>query len=244
MAVGRALKAMGLIGAGALAGVAVSRFLETDAAPVPASLKLPGSLPNVLPLVTPTIRVDHATKIVAQLNQLEGQRVLLLIHTLGGSFMPVVQIARALRRHSQAVAFVPFHALSGGTLVALATQQLYMWPDASLGPIDPQIGPYSASALLGIRDQKPLGTIDDHTLALAHEAEKALAETTTMTREFVDTETAVTRLVAGKTPHSFPISFEEAERIGLNVRLAPQSPMTWALVRKHMRGGGGCTCQM
>ena len=158
--------------------------------------------------------------------------------------MPVVQIARALRRHGRAVAFVPFHALSGGTLVALGAQQIYVWPDASLGPIDPQIGPYSASALLSIRDTKPLGSIDDHTLALAHEAEKALAETLTMTRELVATEAAVTRLVAGKTPHSFPISFEEAQRIGLNVRLAPQTPMTWALVRRHMRGGGGCRCQM
>jgi len=177
-----------------------------------------GMLP-VIPLVAPCISIEDAARITAQLTQLRGSpRVMVLIHTLGGSLPPVVQIARAIQRHGNVDVFVPFHALSGGTLVGLAAKRLLMWPHATLGPVDPQIGHFSASSLRAIVKAKPVESIDDVTLGLAHEAEKALEQVTALTREFVgDRPETVRRLVAGRTPHSYPITYEEAKLIGVQV---------------------------
>ena len=46
----------------------------------------------------------------------------------------------ALKRHpGKKVVIVPHCAVSGGTLIALAADEILMDPDAVLGPLDPQI---------------------------------------------------------------------------------------------------------
>ena len=65
----------------------------------------------------------------------------LLLHTPGGLVLASEQIACALKRHQGMVTvFVPHYAMSGGTLVALAADEIVMDPDAVLGPVDPQLG--------------------------------------------------------------------------------------------------------
>ncbi|MER3514877.1 MAG: hypothetical protein C4310_11265, partial [Chloroflexota bacterium] len=65
----------------------------------------------------------------------------LILHTPGGLVIAAEQIAHALLRHKAPVTvFVPHYALSGGTLIALAADQIVMDPNAVLGPVDPQIG--------------------------------------------------------------------------------------------------------
>ena len=44
--------------------------------------------------------------------------------------------------------FVPHYAMSGGTLLALAADQIVMDPNAVLGPVDPQLGPLPAASML------------------------------------------------------------------------------------------------
>jgi ClpP class serine protease len=49
-----------------------------------------------------------------------------------------LQIARALRGHKAKVTvLVPHYAMSGGTLIALAADEIVMSRHAVLGPIDP-----------------------------------------------------------------------------------------------------------
>src|SRR3546814_7541994 len=63
--------------------------------------------------------------------------------------------------------------MSGGTLIALAADQIIMAPHAMLGPIDPQIGGFPAASLARVVRDKPIARIDDQTLLYADIGEKA-----------------------------------------------------------------------
>ena len=65
----------------------------------------------------------------------------IVLHTPGGLVLAALQIARAIHKHKGKVtAFVPHYAMSGGTLIALAADEIVMYEDAVLGPVDPQLG--------------------------------------------------------------------------------------------------------
>ncbi|HVI86026.1 MAG TPA: hypothetical protein VNA86_11970, partial [bacterium] len=60
----------------------------------------------------------------------------IVLHTPGGLVLAAEQIARALRDHpGRVTVFVPHYAMSGGTLVALASDEIVMDPHAVLGPV-------------------------------------------------------------------------------------------------------------
>src|ERR1700686_3600038 len=53
----------------------------------------------------------------------------LVLHTPGGLVLAALQIARAIREHkAKATVFVPHYAMSGGTLIALAADEIAMTP--------------------------------------------------------------------------------------------------------------------
>src|SRR3954454_16160490 len=75
----------------------------------------------------------------------------LVLHTPGGLVLASVQIARAIKAHKGKVTvFVPHYAMSGGTLIALAADEIVMDNHAVLGPVDPQLGKYPAASLLKV----------------------------------------------------------------------------------------------
>src|SRR6202521_30961 len=99
----------------------------------------------------------------------------LVLHTPGGLVLAALQIARAVREHKGKVTvFVPHHAMSGGTLIALAADEIVMCKHPGLGPIDPQLGQSPAASLIKIVEQKPIERIDDQTLILADIGRKAI----------------------------------------------------------------------
>src|SRR6266702_7008783 len=101
----------------------------------------------------------------------------LVLHTTGGLVLAATQIARAVFKHEGKVtAFVPHYAMSGGTLIALAADEIVMCEHAVLGPVDPQLGQYPAASILKVARQKPIADVDDQTLILAEQAEKAVAQ--------------------------------------------------------------------
>src|SRR3979490_3335176 len=64
----------------------------------------------------------------------------LVLHTPGGLVLAALQIARAIHKHQGKVtAFVPHYAMSGGTLIALAADEIVMSEYAVLGPVDPPL---------------------------------------------------------------------------------------------------------
>jgi ClpP class serine protease len=150
----------------------------------------------------------------------------LVLHTPGGLVLASLQIARAIQSHpAKVTVFVPHYAMSGGTLIALAADEIVMDEHAVLGPVDPQLGQYPAASLVKAARTKPVSDLDDQTLILADVAEKALAQIRTdVTSLLADklppdkAQELADRLSQGTWTHDHPITLEEARQMGLPVR--------------------------
>jgi ClpP class serine protease len=150
----------------------------------------------------------------------------LVLHTPGGLVLAATQIARAIFKHKGKVTvFVPHYAMSGGTLLALAADEIVMCEHAVLGPVDPQLGEYPAASILKAAHQKPIAEVDDKTLILADQAEKAIAQMRHEVSELLadkyareNAEELAKLLTSGTWTHDYPITYERAHTLGLRVR--------------------------
>jgi ClpP class serine protease len=150
----------------------------------------------------------------------------LVLHTPGGLVLAATQIARAVSKHTGKVTvFVPHYAMSGGTLIALAADEIVMCDHAVLGPVDPQLGEYPAASILKVVHQKPIDKVDDKTLILADQAEKAIVqmehEVTELLTDSYPSEKVpelAKLLTTGTWTHDYPITYERANALGLRVR--------------------------
>lgn len=171
----------------------------------------------------------HDSEEVLRAIEMTGDDVPLdiVLHTPGGLVLAALQIARAVEAHpAKVTVFVPHHALSGGTLIALAGDEIVMSRHAVLGPVDPQLGQWAAASVLRAVAQKPMSEIDDETLMLADQAEKALAQVTGATRALLarhmddDRAAEVAKtLASGTWTHDYPIGAQEAQGLGLPVSI-------------------------
>jgi len=149
----------------------------------------------------------------------------LILHTPGGLVLATEQIAHALCRHpARVTVFVPHYAMSGGTLLALAADEIVMDENAVLGPVDPQLGEYPAASILKVVEQKDINEVDDKTLILADVARKAITQVQgraqTILAEHMPAEQAreLARMLSeGRWTHDYPITVEEARELGLPV---------------------------
>jgi ClpP class serine protease len=150
----------------------------------------------------------------------------LIVHTPGGLVLAAEQVAHALLRHKAPVTmFVPHYAMSGGTMLALACDQIVMDPNAVLGPVDPQLGPFPAASVLEAVARKPVAQVSDETLMLADLARKALAQVrgavisilTIGGMDRAQAEALADTLATGTVTHDYPITFERAKALGLPV---------------------------
>jgi ClpP class serine protease len=102
----------------------------------------------------------------------------LILHTPGGIVLAAEQIARAIKKHpAKVTVFIPHYSMSGGSLIALAADEVVMDPNAVIGPVDPQIGTMhsqypAASVLRALEIPNP--NRDDETLILGDIARKAI----------------------------------------------------------------------
>jgi ClpP class serine protease len=152
------------------------------------------------------------------------QPIDMVLHTPGGLVLASEQIAEALKKHRARVrVMVPHYAMSGGTLIALAADEVILDPNAVLGPVDPQIGEYPAASILRAV-QQPNPNRDDRTLILADVAEKALRQVKTTVLGLVQdrmppeqAERISDLLTQGHWTHDYPIDALQAEAMGLKV---------------------------
>ena len=151
----------------------------------------------------------------------------IVLHTPGGLVLAATQIARAIRAHrGKVTVFVPHYAMSGGTLIALAADEIVMCRHSVLGPIDPQLGGMPAASVIRVAEEKPIVDVEDQTLILADVGRKAIAQVTETARsllaarmESAEAEALATRLATGTWTHDYPIAAEEAREMGLPVSL-------------------------
>ncbi len=149
----------------------------------------------------------------------------LVIHTPGGLVLAAMQIARALADHKGKVTvFVPHMAMSGGTLIALAADEIVMSPHAVLGPIDPQLGKYPAASVLAAAQVKEPKDLDDETLILADVSRKAIEQVEDGATELLSRRMDEGRarevaraLSSGRWTHDHALTAKDAASLGLPV---------------------------
>ncbi|WP_231881840.1 SDH family Clp fold serine proteinase [Anaerosporomusa subterranea] len=147
----------------------------------------------------------------------------LILHTPGGLVLASEQIARALQQHpAKITVFVPHYAMSGGTMIALAADEIVLDPNAVLGPVDPQLGQYPAASILKAVQQKSINRVDDNTLILADMAEKALRQVQEFVKSLLldklseEKADALARTLSeGRWTHDYPITCEKLREMGL-----------------------------
>lgn len=173
-----------------------------------------------------SIRQDDAEQVLSAIRATAPNKPLdIILHTPGGSILHTLQIARAIKAHpGKKTVFVPHMAMSGGTLIALAADEIVMSEHAVLGPIDPQVAGIPAASWLRVIREKPLAAVSDDTLLFADVSQKVLDQMRRQACELMqgnyshDGSCSISDLLAsGKWSHDYPITPPEAKELGLHV---------------------------
>jgi len=154
----------------------------------------------------------------------DEQPIDLILHTPGGLVLAAEQIAMALADHKGKVTvFVPHYAMSGGTLIAMAAQEIVMDRNAVLGPVDPQIGGAAAASILKVVEIKK-DKASDETLMLADMAAKARVQVASFVADLLgrrmprkQAEELAVVMSEGRWTHDFPITVQSARQLGFPV---------------------------
>src|SRR5256886_12992784 len=173
------------------------------------------------------------------------QPIDMILHTPGGLVLAAEQIARALVEHKGKVTvFVPHYAMSGGTLIALAADEIVMDANAVLGPVDPQIGDMPAASIVKAVGIKGPRNVSDEMLVLADIAQKARVQVASFVIQVLlkhmpekQALQVATVLSEGRWTHDFPITVQAARLLGLKV--STEMPRTvYDLMDLYPQGGG------
>ncbi len=180
------------------------------------------------------IDLEDAQTIIAAIKETPRDMPIdLILHTPGGLVLAAMQIARAVEAHPAKVdVYVPVYAMSGGTLIALAADEIVMGEFSVLGPIDPQIAGFPAASIAKVPKIKPIEQVFDLTLILADVSEKALdqvkrgaVELLTPQMEEGAARALAEKLAGGHWTHDYALTAEEARSLGLPVKVAMPSPV-------------------
>jgi ClpP class serine protease len=174
------------------------------------------------------IDLEDAQTIIAAIKETpDTQPIDLIVHTPGGLVLAAMQIARAVEAHpAKVTVIVPVYAMSGGTLIALAGDEIMMNEFSVLGPIDPQIMGFPAASIVRARNAKGPDHVHDLTHVLADVSEKALAqvkkgavEILTPRLEQAKAEALAEKLAGGQWTHDYALTASEATELGLPVKV-------------------------
>lgn len=150
-----------------------------------------------------------------------------IVHTPGGLVLAAEQIAHAIKKHQAKVTFfVPHYAMSGGTLLALATDEIVMGDHAVLGSLEPQIGQYGSTSLVKLTQIKSRDKISDEMLLMADTGSKAVEQMRVLINEMLSDTMGEDKardlaimLTDGRWTHDFPLTVERLRAIGIPVQV-------------------------
>lgn len=173
------------------------------------------------------ISIEDTEHVLMRIRQTpEDKDVDLILHTAGGLVLASEMIAMAVKNHpAKVTVIIPFYAMSGGTLIALAADEIIMEKDSVLGPVDPQLKDMPAGALISLLERKPIESISDENIMLSEEARKGIVRVQKFVEWLLEDKMGKKKakrlaefLTGGYTTHDTPIVFEVAKGFGLNVR--------------------------
>jgi len=178
------------------------------------------------------IDIEDSEEVIRAIRTTPPDRpIALILHTPGGLVLAASQIAEALKRHpAKKIVIIPHYAMSGGTLIALAADEIWMDPDAVIGPLDPQLSTSKgvtvpAPSILRAVKEKGVDKVSDETLILSDIAEKAIAQLKEIIINLVKDKLGEEKakelaevLTSGSWTHDYPITVEKAKELGLPVK--------------------------
>lgn len=173
------------------------------------------------------ITTSDLMKIEKEMRKFKGKDFDFILNTLGGDLFASVKIARLLHNYEGKVrVFVPKYAMSGGTMIALGADEIIMDKQASLGPIDPQVGSlfksYSSKAWDTIVKKKGKKA-DDASYAMSLLGKQATKISKEIADEFIDIKNkrkkkkAVKTLIEGGVAHSYQFNYKQLRKLGLKI---------------------------
>ena len=178
-----------------------------------------------LPLVR-HIDIDDAESVLRAIRETpSGRPIEIILHTPGGLVLAASQIAIALADHEGTVtAVVPHYAMSGGTLIALAADEIVIDRHAALGPVDPQLGQYPAASILAAIERP--GQHQDETLIYGDVAWKAMRQVQDLVAQLLErqmsrdrAEDVASLLSRGTWTHDHPLMASDLEAFGLPIKI-------------------------
>lgn len=203
--------------------------------------------------------IETALSQITELTKDMDLPVYLLLNSMGGSLASSYKTAKAVRdafKHIEV--YVPHVALSGGTLVALAGNQIVMGRMSHLSPLDVQLShsnadfPISANDFLRCKARlddyfkkrkvetvpyswKVLadnldGTIFEHVSNAQDTACEYVTEILAKSK-YKKTNEIARKLVYGMPSHGFVIDYERAKKLGLKVESYTKDTGTWEIMR-------------
>lgn len=176
-----------------------------------------------------SIGIEDSVEILMQIRKApKTKQIDIILHTPGGLVLAAEIIAMALNKHpAKVTAIIPFHAMSGGSMIALAADEILMEEFSVMGPLDPQVGGFTAVSLLALIRKKPPEAISDEMLLLADSAKKAIKEVKDLIKLLLadkgmadeDRELVAEFLTGGYILHDQPLTYDTLKSFGLPVRL-------------------------
>ncbi|HKZ93952.1 MAG TPA: hypothetical protein VJ249_05160 [Candidatus Bathyarchaeia archaeon] len=188
----------------------------------------------------------------------EARKLYLLLNSPGGLVDSSYKVARALRRNFEVIkVFVPHIAASGGTLVAVAGNEIVMGMMSQLSPVDPSSKGSSAKHYVDgfqtVTDFFKRTSEEDapytyKVLAQKYEAEQldsAVSALVLMENYLVEILTGsghknpaakkiAHTLVQGFLTHGEVINLDKAKEAGLNVAKDDKYPEEWSIMREWL----------
>lgn len=168
----------------------------------------------------------EAFEILAEIRSVPADRPIdFILHTPGGEAFACELIASAIKDRPNTTAYVPYCAMSAGTIIALACEKIVMGKYACLGPIDTQFYGFPIESYIRLLKEKPLASVDDEIVLLGYLAEKEMKTARARACELLnkahfgkdDACQLTDFLVKGDMPHSEQISRDRALEIGVNI---------------------------
>src|SRR2546428_6092412 len=196
--------------------------------------------------VADSINIDDSEAVLRAIRYTPPEQPLdIILHTPGGLVLAAEQIAKALvERKGKVTVFVPHYAMSGGTLIALAADEIVMDANAVLGPVDPQIGDMPAASIVKAVEIKGPRSVSDEVLILADIAQKRRVQGASFVVQILLKHMPEQRalevaavLSEGRWTHDFPITVQAARQLGLKV--STEMPrIVYDLMELYPQSGG------
>jgi ClpP class serine protease len=178
----------------------------------------------------PEIGIEDIEAVVQAIRKTPPDKPIdLILHTPGGYASAAQMMAMAIKFHpAKVTVMVPFYAMSGGSLMSLAANEIRMEKYSVLGPVDPQIptpdGMWPAGSLSNLVKTKPIQNITDRMIILSDAANLEIENAKAFVMWLLDgkmdkeqAERVADFLAKGYMSHATPITLDVARALGLNV---------------------------